>query len=384
MPASSLRLTDLNARRAAIALGVACPADTLLYLLLPMYAADFGLTLAQAGILLAANRMVRIVGYGRVARFYAEHGDRPTCTIAIIASACCALAYATVSGFWMLLIARLVWGLCFGALNLSTQALATAELVGSAHRTGKSRALVALGSMLALPVGALMTMWVGPRPIFFALSVLALAGLFFTRYLPSRAAKAPKPLPMRRFGRPNSLDLWSFMEGLILDGLFVIGLAVFAQSAMEENAVLAAAVLMTLRYLAEIVLGPLGGALADRLKPERMLVWLSLASAVALIGFGAGWFWSAAAVMILRALQLPLMPPIVARRYPGPGRVEALVARSLWRDIGGGVGPLLAGLLLPITPSLVLYGGAALLLAGAALATTLDKPPDSPSAPGGA
>ncbi|QEI04905.1 MFS transporter [Pigmentiphaga aceris] len=379
MPASSLRLTDLNARRAAIAMGVATPADTLLYLLLPMFAAEFGVTLVQAGLLLAANRIVRIVGYGRVARFYAERGDAPTCTIAVIAASCCGLIYATASGFWMLLIARLVWGLCFGALNLSTQALATADLVGSGHRTGKSRAVIALGSMLALPLGAAMTMWAGPRPIFFVLSAFALSGLFFTRYLPVRAAKAPKPLPMRRFGKPNSLDLWSFMEGVALDGLFIIGLSVFAQSAMQEHAVLAAGALMALRYVAEILLGPLGGAIADRLSPERMLVWLSLASAVALIGFGAGWFWSAAVIMVLRALQLPLMPPIVARRYPGPGRVEALVARSLWRDIGGGVGPLLAGLLLPITPALLLYGGAAILVAAAALATTRDKPPVLPT-----
>jgi predicted MFS family arabinose efflux permease len=371
-------LTDLNARRAAIAMGVAVPADVLLYLLLPMYAADFGVSLAEAGLLLAANRMVRIVGYGRVARFYAERGDAPTLTIAVIAAACCAMVYATASGFWWLLVARLVWGLCFGALNLSTQALATAEIVGAAHRTGKSRAVIALFSMLALPLGALLTMWAGPRPIFAVLSVVALTGLFFTRYLPVRAASAPKPLPMRRFDRPNSLDAWSFMEGVVLDGLFVIGLTVYAQSAMQEHAVIAAAVLMALRYVAELVLGPLGGALADRLSPERMLVWLSLASAVALIGFGAGWFWSAAAVLILRALQLPLMPPIVARRYPGPKRVEALVARSLWRDIGGGVGPLLAGLLLPVTPALVLYGGAAVLLAGAALATARDKPPVLP------
>lgn len=381
MPASSLRLTDLNARRAAIAMGVAVPADSLLYLLLPMYAADFGVSLAEAGLLLAANRMVRIVGYGRVARFYAERGDAPTLAIAAIATACCAFTYATASGFWMLLIARLVWGLCFGAFNLSSQALATADIVGAAHRTGKARAVIALFSMIALPFGALLTMWAGPRPIFFLLGTLSLTGLFFTRYLPVRPAKAPKPLPMRRFGRPNSLDAWSFMEGLVLDGLFVIGLTVFAQSALQEHAVIGAAVLMALRYVAELLLGPLGGALADRLRPERMLVWLSLVSSVALIGFGAGWFWSAAALMILRALQLPLMPPIVARRYPGPGRVEALVARSLWRDIGGGVGPLLAGLLLPVTPGLLLYGGAAVLLAGAALATTRDQVPAPPADP---
>ena len=105
--------TDLNSRHAAIALALALPADTVLYLLLPMYAAQFGVTLAEAGMLLAANRLVRIAGYGLVARFYARHGDRPTCTMAVVAAAVCALGYATLSGFWALLPLRLLWGLCF-------------------------------------------------------------------------------------------------------------------------------------------------------------------------------------------------------------------------------------------------------------------------------
>jgi hypothetical protein len=92
-------------------------------------------------------------------------------------------------------------------------------------------------------------------------------------------------------------------------------------------------------------------------------------TAVSLVGFGAGWIWScAAAIVVLRALQLPLLPPIVAMRTPGPGRVQALVARSVWRDIGAGAGPLLAGLALPLVPPIWIYSVPAALLALAALA----------------
>ena len=88
-----------------------------------------------------------------------------------------------------------------------------------------------------------------------------------------------------------------------------------------------------------------------------------------LVGFGAGWLWScAAAIVVLRALSLPLISPIVARRTPGPGRVQALAARNVWRDIGAGTGPLAAGVLLPILPSFWIYTVSAALLAIAALA----------------
>ena len=363
-----MAVADSHSRRAAIALATALPGDTLLYLLLPMYAAAFGVTLAEAGLLLAANRLVRIVGYGWVARFYARHGDRPTCTLAVVAAALCGLGYATLSGFWALLPLRLLWGLCFAALNLATQALATAEPRGAALRSGRSRAFIALGPVLALPTGAVIAQAFGPRPIFVVLAVAALGGLFATRGLPR--ATHPAVAPSRpRPRRPNALDAWSFMEGLTLDGLFVIGLSFLGKDLLPGSAVVAAGVLLAMRYGAEIVLSPAGGRMAQRWGAERLLVALSLVTALALAGFGAGWLWScAAAIVVLRALQLPLLAPIVAHRHPGPERVQALAARSVWRDIGAGTGPLAAGLLLPVLPALWIYGTAALLLALAALA----------------
>ena len=121
-----------------------------LYLLLPMYGPAFGITLAEAGVLLAANRLVRIVGYGWVARFYARRGDRATGTLAVAAAVLCALGNAALSGFWALLPLRLLWGLCFAALNLSTQVLATAMPLGAAARSVRSRAFIAVEPMLAL------------------------------------------------------------------------------------------------------------------------------------------------------------------------------------------------------------------------------------------
>ncbi|MDM0014691.1 MFS transporter [Variovorax sp. J22P168] len=373
--------TDPDSRNAAIALGLTLPGDVVLYLLLPMYAAQFGVTLAEAGLLLAANRLIRIAGYGYVARFYARHGDRPTCTLAVVAAALCGLGYATLSGFWALLPLRLLWGLCFAALNLSTQALATAHPIGAARRSGRSRAFIALGPVVALPLGAVLALWVGPRAIFFVLAGVSLLGLLATRALPS-LPHPRTPATGRRIKRPTPLDFWSFMEGFTLDGLFIIGLSYLGHDLLPGSAVIVAGVLMATRYLAEILLGPAGGHLAERHGAERMLVLLSLLSALALIGFGFGWLWSCAAlIVVLRALQLPLLAPIVARRTPGPQRVQALAARSIWRDIGAGTGPLAAGLL-PVVAPMWIYGPAALLLALAAWACR--EAPPAPADPGAA
>ena len=66
-------------RDASLVLSLALPADVLIYLLLPLHHAAFGVTLGEAGLLLAANRLVRIAGYSWVARLYAWRGPRLAC-----------------------------------------------------------------------------------------------------------------------------------------------------------------------------------------------------------------------------------------------------------------------------------------------------------------
>jgi MFS family permease len=121
------RAADRNSRNAALTLAFAQPGDTLLYLLLPLYHDSFGVSLAEAGLLLAANRLVRIAGYGWIARLYAERGARASCLLAAFAALISTFGYAIGSGVWVLLVARLLWGLAFAAMNVATQAAATAE-----------------------------------------------------------------------------------------------------------------------------------------------------------------------------------------------------------------------------------------------------------------
>ncbi len=351
---------------AAWTLSLTLPGDAVLYLLLPLHAANFGVSLPEVGLLLAANRLVRIAGYGWVARQYQRRGPRSVCIIAVIAAACAAAGYALFTGLWLLLMARLGWGLAFAALNITTQVLATAEPAGAARRNGRSRAVIAVGSMVGLLAGALLSEILGPRAVFGLLALVALAALPFARRLPSGPGVATAG---PRFALPSRLDTWSFVQGLTLDGLFVIGLAVLAGASMPDYAALAAGAALAMRYLAEILLGPVGGSAAERWGAVRLLVALSIASAIGLALIGGGALWTGAiAIVLLRGLLQPLPAPIAALWNPGENRVPAIARLATWRDIGAGVGPLLAGTLLTIVQPAVLYGGAAALLIMAAMA----------------
>ena len=49
--------------------------DALLYAVLPVYAADFGLTLPWVGVMLSANRFVRVFAYGAIAQDHSLTGS---------------------------------------------------------------------------------------------------------------------------------------------------------------------------------------------------------------------------------------------------------------------------------------------------------------------
>jgi MFS family permease len=157
---------DRASRNAALTLTLALPADTVLYLLLPLHASTFGVTLPEAGILLAANRIVRIFRLSLGRPFLCHPGPRAACLWAVAGAVLSAFGYAVLAGLWPLLLARLLWGLAFAAMNIANQALPTAQLGAAARRMGRARAIVAVGPMLALFAAGILADLLGPRAVF--------------------------------------------------------------------------------------------------------------------------------------------------------------------------------------------------------------------------
>jgi MFS family permease len=359
---------DRASRTAALTLGLTLPGDVVLYLLLPLHAATYGVTLPEVGVLLAANRLVRIAGYGWVARFYAQQGPRTACLVAALTAAASTFGYALCSGVWALLVMRLVWGLSFAALNIANQALPTAVADGASRRAGRTRAIVAAGPMIALMAGAILSELYGPRVVFLLLGAVALLGPLTALALPR--LRDGTHAAGTRFGWPEPISVWSFSLGFTLDGLFMFGLSLLAANSVPQGAVVAAGTAMALRYLMEMLLSPVGGALAQRTGARPLLIALSLLCSIGLALLGAGgivlWI-GVIATVVLRALIQPLPGPVVAEAFPGIARVPALARQATWRDIGAGVGPLVAGLLFPVVPVATIYMAGAALLAAASL-----------------
>src|SRR6185369_17792669 len=104
---------------AATCLGIVWFGDSVIYVVLPLYATTFGFDALTVGILLSVNRVVRILGYGWVAPLARAYGTNVLTAAACAAGALSTLAYGVLSGFVLLFIARMLWGAAWGIVNLT-------------------------------------------------------------------------------------------------------------------------------------------------------------------------------------------------------------------------------------------------------------------------
>ncbi|MGD2144856.1 MAG: MFS transporter [Anaerolineae bacterium] len=90
--------------------------DASLYAVLPTHTAAAGVSVASVGILLSANRFVRLVLNGPAGVAYDRWRRRPLFVPALFVGACSTAIYGLAQGFWPLLAGRLLWGLAWAGI----------------------------------------------------------------------------------------------------------------------------------------------------------------------------------------------------------------------------------------------------------------------------
>src|ERR1043165_948492 len=91
---------------AAACLGLVWLGDALIYVVLPLYPAAFGVEIASVAILLSVNRVIRIVGYGWVSPLSRRFGANTLTAAACAAGALSTLAYGLPRGLIPLFMHR--------------------------------------------------------------------------------------------------------------------------------------------------------------------------------------------------------------------------------------------------------------------------------------
>lgn len=347
---------------ASIVLALALLGDSLLYAVLPLHAATFGVSLAWVGVLLSANRVVRLVLYPQLARIAATGLRRFTIAAASL-GALSTLGFAFGSGGWVLLASRIAWGTAFGSLSLSALAYATASSHGAGKRIGLSLSLRELGPLSSLTAGMIAVSALGVRPALAVLGIVSLLGVSIATLLPDPRID----LSARRGSRaPTGHEWLGVVAGFVLDGIFpaTIGL-LLAPSAGVGGAVVGAGALLAFKRIAVMVLAPIGGRAADRFGGGVATIAGFTIAATGAFLIACDSIIAGAVLLCCGAAVTATTIPMSAASWDRAERVQALARLGMARDAGAAAGPLVALAVFDAVGGTGVYVTAGALLAAA-------------------
>jgi MFS family permease len=349
--------------RSAGVLSIVLMGDALLYVVLPVSAAAFGIGLVWVGVLLSANRFVRILAYGAIARATARLGIRRAMIATSVTGAVSTLIFGLFDGGPVLLFARLLWGLSFAALTLICLAYAIDDRERAGARVGLSRAIQQAGPALSLTAGAWLAGFAGPQAAFFFIGLVSFVAVPLALTLP-RETKTAERERAPWLPKPQALDLLFFAVGFAVDGVFTMTITlILADFVSLETAILGGGAILAFRRAAEAIVAPLGGMLGDRFGIDRALFASTLLSAIGLAAIAMGWVVGGAiAVIVGRSVLAAVGPAAVALRTSHARVMHRLAAMQTWRDFGAALGPLTSGFLLARVEIPALYAAMVALL----------------------
>ncbi len=347
---SSSRQTIL----ASSTLTLALVSDAVLYLLLPIYFETFLLTFVWVGILLSANRFLRIFLNPLVLAVYSALGVRHSALLAVL-FACigCALFLYPFSP-WLLLVARLLWGFAYALLRLACLYCATKEPAFNLKNMGWYAAVQEVGPLLVLLVAPWINHWYSVDSIILISLVLCVCA-FVPAFLLNADIAEQKSMVKSWLPAIHYQHLLTFMFCLLFDAVWVVIIApLLIRSGMDQGqALLVTALLLVLKRGFNLVLGLVVVKYHQFQHAQRLLnmsLWLMIIAALLLVQAQQSFILLGSIFGIIgHGLFMILMPKVLVDAHSDViERKASLNDFTIWRDVAAALGALLAGFLLQI------------------------------------
>lgn len=288
--------------RAGAVVGLCIMGDSLLYAVLPLEAANLGIALPLVGVLLSANRIVRLFANTPVGILFERWGVRWPFVGAAILGLIVALLYGTGWGFMVFLVARIGWGLAWSGLRLGGfQAVWAGPEPVRGRLMGLLGAVISVGAASSVLLGGYLRDMFGFQIAAYgvatlvALSIPLALNMRWPAHLrvQDRSERQPLDAWLRTLQTPSraSVLLATFLS-MALIAILVSTAALFLQSRLESDQVAAwgigfgtiTGMLLAMRWLSDLAMGPLLGEMSDRVGQGWLAVSLSLLSLTALVG----------------------------------------------------------------------------------------------------
>ena len=346
--------------------------DATLYTVLPHpdISTQLGISLSMVGLLLGANRAVRLVLNGPVGVLYDRMPRRGLLIAALSLGSGSSIFYAVSSGFWPLLMGRIFWGLAWSLLwvggNSVVLDVSTEENRG--QHSGIYQMWFFIGVATSSLFGAMLTDMFGFRNgQWISVAVIAATALVWLFFLPETrphevsfnksALDADKPEIMKLPGKVMAMTSFTvfiarFLAWGVLAATAILWLSDMFGTGAQIRSVFIPIATFTGLYTAlssviSIVTTPLAGSVSDRFGRR----WPVIGLAMILGGLGL-WLMSGEirSLALIGAFLVPiagsstetLVPAIAGDWVPNKLRSRALGLINTAGDLGATIGPFAA------------------------------------------
>jgi MFS family permease len=329
-----------------------------MYAVLPIYFKEIGLAPIHVGLILSANRWIRLLTNHIAEKAIARYNPAVLITTVLLLGAVITLAYAAFSQFIILLCARMMWGLCWSFLRQigMMTAVESAPERNTAQIMGYFQGLVRIGSVCGLLFGGILFDLVGYRSAFLILGVVSLLGfpigsvsqrgtVLRKRAVVHLKEQKEEPRPVK------GLLACGFIIGCVGPGLIMATLGAILENSIGSSISLGTFIigvatlngfLLGGRWVLDSLCAPILGALNDRIGTWKgLFVFFSLGSvSLFMCGATSNTFMLIFFILLYFIAGTSLAAGIAAEAGRRGPRIISFYASAL--DLGAAIGPVLS------------------------------------------
>ena len=383
-----------TAVRISLATAFSLLGDQVLYSVLPVHFQSFGLLPYQVGVLLSANRWIRLLTNRLAHRAHQRVPASLLFPAAMALGVATTLMYTRTSSFAWLLLARLLWGLAWSFIRhvgvLAIMSEVTAERAG--QTMGYYNGIARLGAVGGLFGGALLVETAGFAPAIVMLAGISLMSIPLSLGVRHIVDEEPSEISHSGTqGRDATLLALGFSLGAVGPGFVMSTLGHVLQSQLGAGIDLMGfhlgvatftGALLAVRFVLDSVGAPVLGALGDRfgLRFTGVLFFALGAAALSLATTAQGIGTLTPAVIAFFLCSTALTAAVSGAAAQRGSEVYSRYVTA--GDIGAATGPLLGWIAMELvdSPVLGLALGAGFYALAAAISATFLRRRARPSA----
>ncbi|MFC5648026.1 MFS transporter [Paenibacillus solisilvae] len=348
----------------ALITAVSLLGDSMLYIVLPIHWREAGLiSLVEVGVLLSANRFIRLPLNPLISWLYSRMSLRVGLFVSLLIAGGTTLLYGWAQGFVFWFILRCVWGLAWSILRLGAYYmildLSTNENRG--HLMGTFNGLSRIGSLAGMLGGGFFIEWFGIRDVTFVFGLMSFLILPLILQIPSAvhiggpegtkvtaSSLLKTPLLMRML-----VTVFFFMlclEGMItatLSHLIEVRNVSIRLDAVIIGAAALASIIQGSRLIVSVFLSPWIGKKSDGRwgrRPYLITALLLGAVFITLVEFQIPvylWLSNLLAILLISSILVVLMDAFTSDIAEEKSKAATIMLYVIIADVGAAFGPVL-------------------------------------------